>query len=221
MNWTPPVVDPKKYSNAEPFPHIVIDDFFDPSELREAMRFIPQGRDGWRDFQGKKRAFYDVDSLGSPLVSIFKLLSSREFLAWLSFVTGIRDLLADDDHNGSGIHAVPRGGRLKIHTDFNQLGDGMYRRVNAFIYLNEDWNDEWGGALELWDKDRMECVTSIPPVFNRFVAFTCSDRSLHGHPARLQCPEDRQRLSFAAYYYTREQPDDFEERHSTIYYETV
>ncbi len=56
------------------------------------------------------------------------------------------------------------------------------RRVNVLVYLNKDWKAEWGGALELWDKQMKACEESVVPVFNRCVIFNTDADSYHGHP---------------------------------------
>jgi hypothetical protein len=76
------------------------------------------------------------------------------------------------------------------------------RRLNLLIYLNKDWPDAYGGALELWDKAMTGCVVKAAPVFGRAVIFTTDLDSYHGHPDPLTCPPDRARRSIATYYYT-------------------
>jgi hypothetical protein len=79
---------------------------------------------------------------------------------------------------------------------------GVHRRLNVILYLNKDWNSNWGGALELWDDSLSECVKSIDPVGNRLVIFETHDRTFHGHPSPLSCPPDESRKSLILYYYT-------------------
>ena len=115
---------------------------------------------------------------------------------------------------------------------------GLHRRVNVFIYLNDDWQDSYGGHLELWSQDMNTCGASIRPNMGRFVVFSSTDFSYHGlnsshhvllslvyfldflfslirffsillgHPHTLTCPEDRSRRSIALYYYTKSRPSE-------------
>ena len=57
--------------------------------------------------------------------------------------------------DGGGLHQTMRGGHLNIHADFSthHAHENWARRVNILLYLNEEWREEWGGELELWDQD--------------------------------------------------------------------
>jgi hypothetical protein len=48
----------------------------------------------------------------------------------------------------------------------------------------------------------------IDPVFNRTVIFSTADKSYHGHPDPLRCPEGRTRRSMATYYYSNGRPEN-------------
>ena len=58
---------------------------------------------------------------------------------------GITGLFLDDERFGAGLHCIPRGGFLKMHVDFNKHPKGWHRRANVLIYLNENWQEDWGG----------------------------------------------------------------------------
>lgn len=55
----------------------------------------------------------------------------------------------------------------------------------------------------LWNRNLTACVQRIKPKFGRFVAFSTTDFSYHGHPSPMRIPGDRMRRSIAMYYYTR------------------
>ena len=74
------------------------------------------------------------------------------------------------------------------------------------IYLNEDWDESYGGHFELWDPEMKGCITRILPLFNRMAMFSTTDFSYHGHPDILTCPPERSRKSIALYYYTNGRP---------------
>lgn len=149
---------------------------------------------------------------------LLTLLASPEVVDGLLAATfGIDGLVMETA--GGGMHQIPPGGRLAVHTDFNRSpATGRHRRLNLLIYLNEDWDPAWGGQLELWDDHGP--ARRIDPTWNRTVIFECSERSWHGHPHPLACPPDRARRSVAAYYFTDAPPAGWDGGdHSTVWHE--
>jgi hypothetical protein len=81
----------------------------------------------------------------------------------------------------------------------------MERRCNIIIYMTPDWQQEWGGGLELWSHNEetglpKECVKKVYNKFNRAVLFDTTQNSWHGLPDAIQCPENVYRKSLAIYY---------------------
>ena len=85
------------------------------------------------------------------------------------------------------------------------------------MYLNPEWEEEWEGALELWDSKNKKCAHKILPLFNRAAIFTLSDHSIHGHPIPLKCPEHIERYSLALYYFIEKPNQEFYERRSVVW----
>jgi hypothetical protein len=78
----------------------------------------------------------------------------------------------------------------------------LERRVNVLIYLNDDWKDDYGGQLELWNEDMTEKRQSILPLAGRCVMFSTTGSSFHGNPNPIAHPDGKTRRSIALYYYT-------------------
>jgi hypothetical protein len=133
-------------------------------------------------------------------------LTSPEFVSYLEELTGITGLIPDWSMDGGGLHQTLRGGHLNIHADFttHHVHENWARRVNVLLYLNEEWYDDWGGQLELWDQEMRECRARVTPQGNRMLVFTTSVDSYHGHPDGLTCPPGEARRSMALYYFTEE-----------------
>jgi hypothetical protein len=73
------------------------------------------------------------------------------------------------------------------------------------IYLNRDWDPAWGGAIELWNPGDAEAGAKADCLFNRTLIFPTTDKSLHGFPTPISCPETRTRKSISVYYWTRDE----------------
>jgi Rps23 Pro-64 3,4-dihydroxylase Tpa1-like proline 4-hydroxylase len=201
---------PQHYASAEPFAHTMIEDFLRPEAASAAahevaITEIAREKNFYGTFEKYKLS--DSSRFGSVIARIMEELNGPEFISRLEKITGIAGLRADPTLEGGGIHRIGHGGYLKVHTDFNfHRHSQEYRRLNLLVYLNEDWDEAWGGGLELWTKDMKERAAAYQPLFNRAVLFTTTDESYHGHPDPLQSPEGRYRHSLALYYYTKEAP---------------
>ena len=226
------------YALANPFPHIVIDDFI-PEDLAlqcynqmsqhqewmfDSMMGYPEDE---RDSQVNKWwTPFDTDSkkrIESDMPAVWKCLqyfNSRPFLLFLENLTGIKDLIADVDFEGGGIHKIKNGGRLELHSDYNKHPNkDIWRRINLLLYLTPNWN--YNGHLDLYEKDPLVKVKSILPTFNRAVIFNTTDDSIHGHPTPLVCPEEVSRYSFALYYFTKDRPEhEKSDSKAAIWYKT-
>lgn len=200
-----------RYAAALPYPHIVIDDVLTPSAFAAAVEEFPGTRDPfWRGYLHVNETKYSntlPDTWGSTLTAIAKEFVSPEFVAYLERLTGIEGLIPDWSMDGGGLHQTLRGGHLNIHADFSthHTHENWARRVNILLYLNEEWQQEWGGQLELWDRDMTAVQGTVTPQGNRMFVFTTSHDSFHGHPDPLRCPEDVARRSMALYYFTQEE----------------
>ena len=201
----------RAYADAQPFPHIVIDDFLDPAVLRTLLPGFPHS-EGRRFFDRDQERFkYQIapDEVADPaLRGLLLELNSPALLAFLEALTGIEGLIPDPYYVGGGLHEIGAGGHLSVHADFN-LHDQMKveRRLNLLLYLNDDWSSAWGGELELWDRAMTACQVRIAPILGRAVIFNTDADSYHGHPDPLACPPDRSRRSIATYYYTAPRAD--------------
>jgi Rps23 Pro-64 3,4-dihydroxylase Tpa1-like proline 4-hydroxylase len=212
------------YRSAVPFPHLVIDDFLPADVLDRVVSEFPSSEAGaWErydDAMQRKLGSRDEEALGPTTRMLLHELNSSAFLAFLEEVTGIEGLIADPWFEGGGLHQIVRGGLLKVHVDFNKHTlTRLDRRINALLYLNRDWDESWGGHLELWDQGMSRAVRKIAPVFNRLVVFNTTDFANHGHPEPLACPESRARRSMALYYYSNGRPESelSASSHTTIF----
>ena len=197
------------YCFAEPYPHIVIDNFLPIQLANEILLNFPVNRglnseyeNNYKGIQEHKRQIFP-NSTNSFCRNIFGFFNSSPFLQFLEGLTTIDGLISDSYFHGGGFHEISNGGKLGVHADF-RINEQLHlsRRINVLIYLNDNWQDEWGGQLELWDKDMKNRVQSISPIFNRCVIFNTDANSYHGHPEPLNCPPYITRKSIALYYYT-------------------
>lgn len=194
----------------DPFPHVIIDDWFDRGLLEGVLaEFPPPDHAGWRRFSNANEGKLEGNSSlwGDQTRAYFTELAAR---CWaLGELFGIPNLSLETI--GGGYHLIPPGGRLEVHTDFNRSPrTGLFRRLNVLTYLNHDWQDA-GGLLVLRGDDG---DIEVAPEFGRTVIFETSSTSWHGHPV----PAERWRYSVAGYMFSPDQPPGYRADQSTVFY---
>jgi 2OG-Fe(II) oxygenase superfamily len=214
------------YRSAPPFPHAVFDGFLGAALSDALAGAFPRPdhphfiRRDYREQSGRlgrleRVAFEGVD----PLVRhVLAELCGMAFLDFLGTLTGIEGLIADPHFVGAGPSITLPGGHLALHADFNRdRRRHLERKLTAIYYLPREWDPTWGGALELWNEARTECIASHAPLRDRLIVMAHGDRAWHGHPQPLACPDGHFRASIASYYYVAAASDADEEAHGAIW----
>ena len=219
----------EEYKNAEPFPHIFLDDFFNEDILEKIINEFPDlsSKEDVTHFSNvtneKFASKRGMKLLGKNTQGLLTYLNSSEFIDFLQIISSINEPLIPDPHFiGGGLHQSKKGGYLKVHADFAWHPETkLDRRVNMLIYLNKNWEESYEGHLQLYDEKMTVCVQKILPIYNRIVIFNTTDYSYHGVPDEINCPEQKTRNSFALYYYSNGRPSNeirsSLENSSTIY----
>ncbi len=219
----------RRFQSAQPFPHLVVDEFLDSAFAQQLLHEFP-GFDEKLALNeygavGRKAVRQSLPSIGPAYVALDRMLQSRAFLDWLSSVTGIPGLLYDPAYVGGGTHENLEGQDLDVHVDFNYHPTSqLHRRLNLILFLNPEWQEEWGGCLQLhrnpWGSSEEDEIETIVPLLNRMAIFETSEFSWHGF-RRIALPEGKKhfsRRSIAVYFYTKERPaDQTAPSHATVY----
>jgi len=216
-----------KFNNSYPFPFVIIPNFFKTNVADEIYNSFPkiEGSDknlwknqGWHIYDNPIEGKLTIDdykimnNYGEILSNMWETLESADFIETISNITGIENLEKDPYRHGAGLHCHPPGGKLEMHLDYSiHPITGKERRLNLLIYMNKDWNDDWGGNLELWEgnNDTMTKgpIHSISPKYNQAILFRTSDVSWHGMPEPIKCPLGNSRKSIAIYYVSENRKD--------------
>ena len=113
----------KNFLIAEPFPHVVLDNFLD---TRIANKLLVEHKSqgdskswgAYNHFNERKSGITKYDMMGETTKAVIDELSSQSFLNWLEKLTGISGLISDPDLDGGGLHMIEKGGFLNVHVDF-------------------------------------------------------------------------------------------------------
>ncbi|WP_373493150.1 2OG-Fe(II) oxygenase [Aquiflexum sp.] len=190
------------YHTAQPFPHLVIDNFCDEAKLHLAYNSIPELVNKSRDyvFANNKFEKSNYKELCPELNELYEDYSSDRFNRLLSFITS-KEVFVDPKNFGGGLHQGKKNSFLDMHLDFNYhpLHKNWYRELNLLLYLNKDWKPEYKGGLRVKDL-RSGKETEIAVPFNRLIIQQCAPYTLHGYDMTA-FPEGKYRTSIATYAY--------------------
>src|SRR5258705_11864283 len=104
----------RQYSSAEPFPHVVIDDFLPADVLRNVANSFPGANDiDWyrsANPRQQKLAAEDETEISDPARWLLYQLNSATFMKFLEKLTGIDGLIPDPYFAGGGLHQIEPGG---------------------------------------------------------------------------------------------------------------
>lgn len=217
-----------RFQSSKPFKFLALDGFFETDAAEKLLADFPRfdsdkaidefGR------KGKKSAHTALKDVSPFYSKVYDYLLSPDFLDAMSSITGIPDLIPDPNMYGGGAHENAHGQSMDPHVDFNYDQDyGYHRRLNLIVYLNKDWDESWGGAIELHSNPRRPEAderVAFNCIFNRAVIFETNEYSWHGFE-RVTLPETEQhrsRKSLSIYLYTRTRPqEEIVPPHGTFY----
>ena len=218
----------ESFLHAEPFKHVVIEDFFESSFARRLLdefpSFDPKLAMNEHGSIGGKAVNTRIREISPAYQELYEAISSQPFLDLISRLSGIPDLILDPKLYGGGTHDNRHGQELDAHVDFNyDEAQQLHRRLNLIVYLNEGWKTEWGGAIEIHSNPRDPAsnrIRAYDPLFNRCVMFETNEYSWHGFP-KINLPLDKRHLSrksISIYLYTKERPpEEIVPMHGTFY----
>ena len=196
-----------QYNTARPYPHLVIDDLFEPELLEQLVADFPQAEDRdwliWDTKHELKTTSRGINGLSTFSQMFCLWLNSQEVIDTFESIVGKYDLVGDPLFFGAGLHEMYRDGWLEMHADYTRhYVLPLIRRFNVLIYLNQDWDTSWGGELVMQHAKNSNYKASYAPFFNRTIIFPTTDQTFHGVPDFISCPVDRTRKLLSIYYWT-------------------
>jgi hypothetical protein len=197
-------------SFTEPYTHYVIDNFLNEEQALElSNEFMDYNSPNWFVYDNPleiKKTCNNFYFFPPKTYQFFQFLNSPQFLNAITDITGIKDLLPDVGLHGAGWHIQGQGSKLNVHLDYSIHPKlKLQRKLNLIYYLTPNWDNNWGGNLELWSHDDEKnqpknLVKTVYNKFNRVILFDTSQNSWHGFSKPMTCPDNIYRKSIAMYY---------------------
>jgi Rps23 Pro-64 3,4-dihydroxylase Tpa1-like proline 4-hydroxylase len=195
----------EKFNTAQPYRYVVLENFLQEDVALAMYENFPKIEDlnvKRKSLNEDKSEDYHFERFHPVFSEVRAAINSAEFCKVMDGITGLQGLRTTLDALGSGVHQGKNGSYVDVHVDVNMnTVANLWRRINLLIYLNKNWQPEYGGDLEIWDREMTRCWNKVSPVFNRAVIFYTDDNSPHGYN-KINVPEGESRKSFYTYYYT-------------------
>lgn len=201
-----------------PWKHIEISNLFNENFITNASLEIPDFNDKyWENAKHfineytNKKEINNIDLFSDKIKLLTKYLISKEFIYKLEKLTGIYDLIIDNNIYGGGLTISPIGVKLDPHIDFNYNDSiKMYRAINVILYFN----DTVGGEFNLYDKN-VNLIKSININKGKLLIFASNNNTIHGFDEI----KSQSRKSLNLWYYTKTKPKYVDYNpHKTIWF---
>jgi hypothetical protein len=197
----------ERFHSAKPYPYLVIDNFLHENSYYEVLHSIPAPRlsEKSSDYIFAKNKFENpiFEESSVVLAQLRSELIGNAFSEFLSETFG-KHVFVDPDFVGGGIHQGGPDSYLDMHADFSRhpVKREWVRELNILLYLNDRFEENWGGHLEMHNSMTGE-KGRVAPVGNRMVIMLTKGHTLHGYK-KISFPPGRYRTSIASYAYTKD-----------------
>lgn len=195
-----------------------LDNLLDDKFVLELYKAFPKGGEPWREmssFREKKLTTKQFQEVPKILGDITFALQSDKVLKKVGEIVSINNLSGDETLYAGGLSSMRKGDFLNPHIDNSHDQERkFYRRLNALFYVTPNWKREFGGNLELWNKDVTKSV-EIESLFNRLVIMETNPWSWHSVNKVKNTNENR--CCVSNYYFSEESPTGDEYYHVTSF----
>lgn len=192
----------------QPFPHWVVkptkvhpgvstSSLLAETSWEEVREVLHRGGPDWKGYANaleSKRLCDDPSQIGPATAGLLQSLA-RSFLPpdmlYDRQEKDFVDLEPDLTFHGGSVHVMGPGDFLQTHIDYalHPRRPGRERRMNLVYFLNPEWQEGWGGALEFYDDEGRQVVKRIFPNFAHAVLWEPGDLTYHGvQRVSADCP---------------------------------
>ena len=175
----------------EPFPHIVVDDFFPQEVFDKISDTISSNEKNFKDVQSiyntplefGKKTYNDTD-LNKNLKIPIEIMGSEIFKKMInSFFEKVNIISLTDIENYGGyspFHVMHNKGFLGSHVDHSRSIHGDFHIANSIFYASPNWLKNDGGETILFNHNGLVIKKLIKPKPNRLIIFLHSAETFHG-----------------------------------------
>lgn len=168
-----------------------------------------------RSIKENKHVAAQMDAFAPVLEEAVYAFQDPRVLEQISRITALNSLEPDIDLYAGGISAMSKGAYLRPHLDnSHDKSRGRYRVLNLLYYVTPNWQQEFGGSLQLWDEGPRGSPRTISSAFNSLVLMITNKESWHSVNEVLH---DDRRCCISNYYFSRKSPNELDYFHATSF----
>lgn len=159
-----------------------IDDLLHENDVIDIYNAFPNKEEllQLKDIREHKYVGIQLNKYNPILEEIIYAFQDTRVVNLIADITGFEQLMADEYLYAAGFSLMEYGCFLNPHLDNSHDKDiKNYRVLNLLYYVTPDWQENYGGNLELWDKGLKQPCRTIHSKFNRLVIMVTNKTSLH------------------------------------------
>lgn len=168
-----------------------------------------------RSIKENKHIAAQMDNYDPLLEEAVFAFQDPRIVTLIAQMTGLTSLEPDVDLYAGGISAMSQGAYLRPHLDnSHDKRRQRYRVLNLLYYVTPDWQEDYGGCLQLWDDGPRGKPRTIISKFNSLAIMVTNKASWHSvnevrHAERRCCVSN--------YYFSRQSPEQGDYFHATSF----
>lgn len=149
------------------------------------------------------------------LEEIIYAFQDKKVVDLIADICEIKDIVPDDNLYAGGISMMAHKQFLNPHLDNSHDKDrNLWRVLNLLYYVTPNWEEEFGGNLELWPHGLSGEQITIHSKFNRLAVMATHNNSLHSvSPVAV----DGKRCCISNYYFSKNALLDSDHFHVTSF----
>ncbi len=197
----------KEFSTTDRIQSCWVDNLLSESDAREIYAAFPKKEEMLllKDLREYKYVGMQMNRYNPILEEIIYAFQDPRIVAIVSKITGIENLLPDEYLYAGGISLMHNDCYLNPHLDNSHDKDrNHYRVLNLLYYVTPNWDESYGGHLELWDRGVKQPCRTIPYRFNRLVLMITNRISWH---SVSKIEHQGQRCCVSNYYFSPKPAD--------------
>jgi Rps23 Pro-64 3,4-dihydroxylase Tpa1-like proline 4-hydroxylase len=195
----------------------IVDDLLDADLARRIHAAFP-AKEQMRVRKTLKEYKYTSAQLNAcdPLIEeVTFAFQDPRVVALIGAITGMARLLPDEHLYAGGISLMTKGNFLNPHLDNSHDKDvKLYRVLNLLYYVSPDWQDTYGGHLELWDAGPKGSPRTVHSRFNRLAVMATHQASWH---SVSEVTHEGDRCCVSNYYFSPVAPAPHDYYHVTSF----